>query len=109
MSHTDRDATIKTIRANLKRRTGRAWSVTGGKGTAWGWIEIQATPKNRDAHGYTTEADRATLATALGLEPRDVTHHGISIPAGHDYRAEYLERSATGARTTAPEGVPYWD
>jgi hypothetical protein len=107
METTDRDATIKTIRSNLKRRTGRAWSVTGGRGTAWGWIEIQATPARRVAHGYTSEADRATLAAALGLDRVD--HHGVSIPAGHDYRAEYLERSATGARTTAPEGVPYWD
>ncbi len=44
---TDRDEAIKAIRAALKRRTGRAWSVTGGRGTAWGWITITAPPKRR--------------------------------------------------------------
>jgi hypothetical protein len=34
----DRNETIKTIRTALRRRSGKAWSVTGGRGTGWGWI-----------------------------------------------------------------------
>ncbi len=35
----DRDEAIKRIRAALKRRSGKLWSVTGGRGTSWGWIK----------------------------------------------------------------------
>lgn len=43
----DRNEVIKIIRENLKRRSGKAWSVTGGTGTAYGWIKIDAPPKRR--------------------------------------------------------------
>lgn len=43
----DRDATIKRIRAALKKRSGKDWSIKGGSGTAWGWIEIDAPPRRR--------------------------------------------------------------
>ena len=36
----DRDEAIKAIRTALKRRTGKTWSVKGGRGTAWGWLTI---------------------------------------------------------------------
>lgn len=42
----DRNTVIKEIRTALKERTGKTWSVTGGRGTAWGWIKIDA-PKAR--------------------------------------------------------------
>jgi hypothetical protein len=42
-----RDEAIRRIKAALKKRSGRAWSVTGGSGTAWGWITIQVPPKER--------------------------------------------------------------
>jgi hypothetical protein len=41
----DRDETIKAIRTALKRRSGKTWSVTGGRGTAGGWINISAPPR----------------------------------------------------------------
>lgn len=44
---TDRDEAIARIRAGLKKRTGRPWSVTGGRGTAWGWIRIGSPPARR--------------------------------------------------------------
>ena len=46
----DRDEAIKRIRSALKRKTGKTWSVTGGRGTAWGWITVQAPPKRRLCH-----------------------------------------------------------
>lgn len=41
-----REAVIKRIRAALVKRSGKQWSVRGGRGTAYGWIRISA-PKAR--------------------------------------------------------------
>ncbi len=125
----NRNDTIKTIRDNLKRRSGKAWSVTGGTGTAYGWITIDSPPKRRTAHsrlkpgatttwpedyetvdtgepgGYTTDADRKELAALLGLEAAHC--QGVSIPSGNDYYQEYLDRSA--GITPTRHGTPYWD
>lgn len=132
-SPVDRDEAIKAIRVALKRRTGVAWSVTGGRGTAWGWITITAPPKRRTAKwlkregapvgngrasdyelvdtgvpqefGYVTPADLVTLGEALGLER--VHEQGVDIPAGTDYRIEYVARAE--GRYASAVGVPYWD
>jgi hypothetical protein len=103
-NETVRDEAIRIIRAALRERTGRAWSVKGGRGTAWGWITIDAPPARKD--GYTTNpADLSLLGLALGLEK--IHQQGVSIPASHDYRREYIAR----ARGQKPEvlGAPYWD
>lgn len=42
----DRDVTVKRIKAALVRRSGVQWSVTGGRGTGYGWIRISV-PKAR--------------------------------------------------------------
>lgn len=131
----DRDETIKAIRAALKRRTGRPWSVTGGRGTGWGWISIQSPPKRRTGvhvknpdwegghgdprdpewilvdsgepqeFGYMTPEDIKILGDALGLER--VHEQGVSIPAGADYRTEYINRAE--GRAPSVTGTPYWD
>lgn len=44
---TDRNAVIARIKSALQRRSGKSWSVTGGRGTAWGWITIDAPPTRR--------------------------------------------------------------
>jgi len=100
-----RNETIGAIRSALRRRTGRAWSVTGGRGTAWGWIRIHATPARRVGYGYLSDEDRAELGRALGLEKAH--QQGVSIPAGHDYRIEYVDRAE--GRTPSRIGEPYWD
>jgi hypothetical protein len=127
-----RDETIKAIRVALKRRTGRAWSVTGGKGTGWGWIHVTAPPrrrtgvhvkregqKDRYGHdlyelvdsgvpqefGYMTPDDVETLRVALDLER--VHYQGVSIAASSDHYAEYVAR-AEGLKPAA-HGVQYWD
>lgn len=102
---TDRDTAIKTIRKALKERSGKSWSVTGGRGTAWGWITIQAPPRRRDRFGSTSPQECAELQHLLQL---DYVHdQGVSIPASSDYRKEYVAR----ARGETPEviGRPYWD
>lgn len=127
----DRTETIKRIRKALKKRSGKAWSVTGGRGTAWGWLTIDAPPARRkwvqvktgetdengrdvyrwehqpDAeYGHISPDERRELATLLGLE--NPTHNqGVSIPAGGDYWSEYIDRAEGG--TPAKCGVPYWD
>ena len=105
MATTDRDETIRAIRSALRQRTGRSWSVTGGRGTAWGWIRISAPPARRVGYDYISDDDRATLGAALGLDR--VHQQGVSIPAGHDYRTEYVDRAE--GRTPSRYGVPYWD
>lgn len=113
-----RDGVIAAIRTALKTRTGKSWSVTGGRGTAWGWIRIDAPPARRTADfegntlpvndrvgGCSTREDRDTLAKALGLER--IHPQGESIPSGGDYYAEYLDRAE--GRKPEVTGTPYWD
>jgi hypothetical protein len=79
--------------------------VTGGRGTAWGWLSIQAPPARRGEYGYTSEADRAELAKALNLTY--VHQQGVSIPSSTAYYVEYVDRAA--GRTPSMIGTPYWD
>ena len=125
----DRNETIKEIRDALKRRSGKAWSVTGGKGTAWGWINIDSPPARRTCHavkkagavtdnpedyeekdtgelgGNMTIGDRQELAVLLGKE--SVHCQGESIPSSRDYYAEYIDRA--NGREPKNVGRPYWD
>jgi hypothetical protein len=39
--------TVERLRAALKRRSRRSWSVTQGKGTAGSWIRVDVSPKRR--------------------------------------------------------------
>lgn len=128
----DRAETIKRIRKALKKRSGKTWSVTGGQGTAWGWLTIDAPPARRTfTHepkphnttnepgaenwdevdtgkpgGHTSPDERRELADLLGLES-SAHSQGVSIPAGSDYWNEYIDRAE--GRTPAKCGVPYWD
>lgn len=124
----DRDEAITRIRAGLKKRTGRVWSVTGGRGTSWGWIRIDVPPAARtwrhrlldglpdwpenykgydsaQPGGNMTPTDRAALAAALDLE--QVHEQGESIPASSAYYQEYVDRAE--GRTPTRVGTPYWD
>ncbi len=125
----DRNDTIRRIREALKRRSGKSWSVTGGRGTAWGWIHIQAPPKRRTgAHvqkpgagfgeyehidtgkpqefGLMTPQDCAELGELLGLG-RPCHPQGESVPASGEYRREYIDRAE--GRPVVEYAAPYWD
>ena len=117
----DRDDTIREIRAALKRRSGKAWSVTGGRGTSYGWITITAPPArctwrthliggaaydSGEPGRSMSPDDAAELASLLDLEPYQA-RHCVSIPAGTDYRREYLDRA--NGREPSVFGRPYWD
>lgn len=125
----DRDLTIRKIRTALQRRSGKQWSVTGGRGTAWGWITIDAPPARRtwksrlkagatmdrpedyeeydsgQPGGYMSPQERDELAKLLGLT--HVHFQGVSIASSSDYYREYTER-AEGRQPTAI-AQPYWD
>ena len=126
-----RDQAIKRIRDALKLRSGKPWSVTGGTGTAWGWIRIDAPPARRTSRqlvlpgksgqwpedyekqrtdtgetgGSITEAEAGELAALLGVD--SVHHQGVSIPSGSDYWIEYVDRAE--GREPRRIGIPYWD
>lgn len=101
----ERDETIQAIKAALRRRSGKAWSVRGGRGTVWGWITITSPPARRGRWGEMTPEDCAELAELLGL---DTVHpQGEMIPAQADYRDEYRDRAE--GRTPARCGVAQWD
>jgi hypothetical protein len=107
-----RDEAAKRIRAGLRRRTGKDWSVTVGRGTTWGWITVESPPRRQvDWEGHPTagggamsEAERKELAAALGLPA--VHHQGVSIPGQSDYYAEYVDRAE--GRKPAVIGKPNW-
>ncbi|MEW6775057.1 MAG: hypothetical protein AB1405_02075 [Bdellovibrionota bacterium] len=102
----DRNEAIREIKAALKRRSGRAWSVTGGRGTAWGWITIHALPSRRvEPCDYMSDQDRTELAKLLALDRVD--QQGVSIAAADDFRREYVDRA--NGRPPSVIGKPYWD
>jgi hypothetical protein len=109
-----RNAVIRELRKALKARSGKDWSVTGGRGTAYGWLTIEAPPRRRTSNhdgtgpgGYTTPEERAELGRLLGLE-KPVHCQGESIPASSAYYRLYLARARTGT-TQGLTAEPYWD
>lgn len=95
-----RKAVSARIKAALKARSGKAWSVTCGRGTSGGWITIAARPGDT-----LTKEEQAELAKLLGKEA--VHCQGEKIPASHDYYREYVDRAE--GRTPEVVGEPYWD
>jgi hypothetical protein len=71
-----RTAVTKKMRQLLRQRSGKAWSVTGGRGTGWGWLTIDAPPARID-NGRMTSEDQAELALLLG--ETKVHCQGVSI------------------------------
>ena len=124
-----RDEAITRIKAALKRRSGKTWSVTGGRGTSWGWITVISPParctwryrlkpnlpdwpENYEGYesgapgGNMTPEGRAELGDLLGLA--GPTHaQGENIPASTPHWAEYVARAE--GRTPSVVGQQYWD
>lgn len=102
----DRNETIKTIKTALKAR-GLNYSVTGGRGTAWGWITIDLLPSVSKLFTPDRRRDEyVKMVLSLGL-PREWGYTAVSIPAGSDYYREYIERAE--GKTPSKLGTPYWD
>jgi len=117
----NRDETIERIRAALKKKTGKTWSVSGGRGTSWGWITVQAPPKRRVFHDpnpkwevwdlkceepryferlpkegetgwYTSDAERQEIASAFGLDS-PVHFQGLMVsPEKYEFYVAAVEK-----------------
>lgn len=109
MSFIERPEAVKRIKAALKRKTGKTWSVHGARGTAWGWITVEAPKSRRVSHRenpayvshwetpdepycfeyvrekgdgenyYTSMVDCEILARIFGKDNPLVCHQGLSI------------------------------
>lgn len=99
----ERNETIKLIKAALKKRSGKSWSVTAGRGTIWGWLTISATPSKLE-NGRIVQADREQLAKLLDLD--SVHPQGVSVPASIQHYLEFVNR-AQGKKYTIAKN--YWD
>ena len=125
-----RAAVIARIKRAWEARSGKRWSVTGGTGTAYGWLHIDVPPARRTwrdrprpgATGLGTYADdyepydsgqpggsmspaeRAELAALLGLDRID---RNVSVAASHEYYREYIDRAE--GRVPSKIATPYWD
>lgn len=117
IANKDRGDLIKAIKTSLRTRSGKTWSVTGGTGTAYGWIKITAPPVRRTAHsqlkagatttnpsdyetvdtgvigGSMTQADQDHLSRLMGCK---VYRDGVSIPSQNDARRVYVCRALYG-------------
>lgn len=103
----DCDETIKAIRKSLRSRSSKSWSVTGGRGTAWGWISIKSPPaRSTDEYGTMTDEESEELRVLLGLD-RIGSTKGVNIPDSDKYYQEYLDRAAGQKPGTL--GTQYWD
>jgi hypothetical protein len=100
----NRNIAIAQIKGALQRRSGKAWSVTGGRGTAWGWLSINTPPSKRPDGYNMTEADALELAQLLGVTR--VSRQGESVPASSAHYREYIRRANGLPATVTP---PYWD
>jgi len=130
----DRNEVVKRIKAALRRKTGRTWSVHGGRGTGWGWITVEAPKGRRVSHkanpdcadpfnapydervieyvredgrnSYTSLADCIELAEAFGFDKP--THcQGISIsPDGWERYAALVEADHSAEPEEEPKPEP---
>ena len=68
---------IRRIKAALKRRSGKEWSVTNSRGTAWGWLTINAPPKRRTWQHVQTTSPEPPAPNAV--------YRGVDCVTPHQY------------------------
>jgi len=96
----DRSEAIKRIRAALKKKTGKTWSVTGGRGTAWCWLNVSAPPKRRVWH--------ETIGDPMepGFLDKPWHERFIEVPATDDKRAYAYTSLAECRELAVAFGIP---
>lgn len=100
------DEAVREIRAGLKARTGKTWSVRNGRGTGWGWLRVSSPPKRCDELGRMPETEVAELAEALGIAPH-LARNGVQVINTPDAYTEFVDRA--WGREPSAIGRPYWD
>lgn len=100
------DQFTKTLRQLLRERTGRDWSVTRGRGTAYSWVRITAPKKRLVQYGYLSVEDQIILSSVFGTP---VGHQGESVRTERGVRGWYILK-ALGANTDGWDvAPPSWD
>jgi hypothetical protein len=99
-----REQALIQLRHALSRRTKSKFSVTGGSGTAWGWIGISLRPSDYDK--LTPDQQKAKLRELNELFDRQGAS-SISVPASSEHYREYIRR-ALGEKNV-PATPAYWD
>lgn len=102
-----RNEAAKAMRQMLRKRSGKAWSVKGGRGTASGWLTISAPPSRCVGYGYMTPEDCRELAELLG-KANPIHDQGVTFP--YDERWHYLKaaRGDFPSRLHEWEPDPFW-
>ncbi len=80
-----RSAVTRKMRQLLRKRSGKTWSVKGGRGTGWGWLTIAAPPSRMD-NWRMTEEDQAELSILL-----DEKAHCQGVSVSSDSWWHYLK------------------
>ena len=93
---------VVAIRTALKARSGKSWSVTHGRGTAYGWITISAPPKAL-VDGYMSPEQTAELAKLLGVDRVHFQGYSVS-PDSRDWAVARAE-----GRDGGEKPAPSWD
>lgn len=97
------NATVIEIRRALRVRSGKAWSVTRQRGTAYGWINVTA-PSSRQTNYQMSAEDTAELGSLFGLRGGATS---VLIPDTPHHWAEFVERA--NGRVPTVYGHQYWD
>lgn len=70
MAYINRADAIKSIKVGLKKLTGRSWNVSGNRGTAYGYINIDAPKARRNFDSYGKLLEQVDSYAYMGLEDR---------------------------------------
>jgi hypothetical protein len=81
------------IRAALKHRSIKKWSVTTSRGTSYGWIRVCAPPSRQVSPSQMSQLDQLELAVLFGMDAAQVGSQGIAIPSTEDAYHEYIDRA----------------
>lgn len=97
------NAAINEVRRALRARSGKAWTVTRQRGTAYGWINVTA-PASRQTNYQMSAEDTAELGSLFGLQGGATS---VLIPDTPHHWAEFVERA--NGRVPMVYGHQYWD
>lgn len=86
-----RPEVTKQIKQSLKERTGLTWSVTGNRGTAWGWLTIAAPKARRVMHDENPNCDFMVNGSG-GPVGSEQEHPWIERPPRDDETAYYTSQ-----------------
>lgn len=85
---------IEQIRAALKRRSKKRWSVRTYSGTGYGWIHISSPPSRHKPGGsYMTQEDIDELSRLFNLPAIKCGPQFISVSDTDAHYQEYIDRA----------------